>query len=150
MTAVPAPRPGLRAILLRLRGRPDSEHEMSFNRVALGSGIFVYAKLIHAPPVSIAVLIAYVLFALAILIHIAADDRKRPVRRVLVMLLDMVALGHVMHANGHTTSALYPVYLWCILGNGFRFGIPYLYAGVLLGVLSFGAPVSFGIWVSRR
>jgi two-component system sensor histidine kinase RpfC len=46
---------------------------------------------------------------------------------------------------------LYPIYLWTIFGNGFRFGVPYLFAATATSVVGFGiAIVSAPFWHEHR
>ena len=141
MVLVMRPLAGVRRLLARMRGRPDSEHEMSFNRVIMGLGILGYAYAIHARADSILVAWAFLIGGFIAAFLIAADQEIRPTRRMLMMFGDMSSCAYMMHANGAATAAFYPFLLWAILGNGFRFGVKYLYASSLVAVACFAVVV---------
>ena len=127
----------VRILLARLRGRPDSEHEMSFNRVVMGIGILSYALIIGATRGSILVSLIFLAAGIVIVFAIAFDDQIRPARRLAAMLLDLSSCCYMMHANGAPMAAFYPFLLWAILGNGFRFGVRYLYPSVAAAAVCF-------------
>ncbi|MFE0755980.1 sensor histidine kinase [Inquilinus sp. NPDC058860] len=130
-------------MLQRLRTRPDSEHEMRFNGVIFGTAILVYllgtvghdSGIIIVPPV-------YIAFNLAVLAHILWHPGICRPRRIFSIFADLGALFLVMHIGGEVTTILFPIYLWVILGNGFRFGIPFLALATGVGLASFGAVVA--------
>ena len=135
----------------RLRNRPDSEHEMTLNRLALSGLAFAYlivaARLGHSgaeemqreqgPYFAIYQLVAIVLFG-----HLLYRPGVSVVRRVTGMVVDLGIFSYGMHAGGETFAPLYPIYLWVIFGNGFRFGLPYLFASCGISVLAFGAVIA--------
>jgi two-component system sensor histidine kinase RpfC len=63
-------------------------------------------------------------------------------RRVVGILIDFSLFSVCMHAGNESTAPLYPIYLWIIFGNGFRFGLPYLAAASATGVASFGTVIA--------
>jgi two-component system, sensor histidine kinase RpfC len=46
-----------------------------------------------------------------------------------------------MHVGDEFTSLLYPMYLWAIFGNGFRFGVNYLFLATAISVVGFSVVV---------
>ncbi|TCH99654.1 response regulator [Roseococcus sp. SYP-B2431] len=126
-----------------LRGRPDTEHEMSFNRLAFALLITVFLLLEDAPWHALEVVAAYWVFAIAVFAHILAFPAVNNLRRVVTLALDMALLSYEMHVGGEKTSVLAALYLWAILGNGFRFGVTWLYIGQALGILGFAGVVIF-------
>ncbi|MDB5375852.1 MAG: multi-sensor hybrid histidine kinase [Rubritepida sp.] len=141
-----AQQPGPRAGLLSfraLRGRPDTEHEMSFNRLAFALIITVFLLLEGTPWHTLEVVAVYWLFAIAIFAHILAFPAVNNLRRVVTLTLDVALLSYEMHVGGEKTSVLAALYLWAILGNGFRFGVTWLYVGQALGMLGFAGVVIF-------
>ncbi len=127
----------------RLRSRPDTEHEMRFNGIIFGSAILAYlletvgfeSSAIIVPPL-------YIAYNFAVLGHILRRPGACRPRRTLSILGDFTALFWVMHIGGETTAVLFPIYLWVILGNGFRFGLPFLALATAGGVASFAAVVA--------
>src|SRR6202521_960904 len=137
----------LRAFIAsRLRGRPDGEHEMVLNRLVIGPLILVYlisANSLDNPDVRLA-FIATSLFTCAgigFFLHMLYRPGVSVARRIVAMLVDLGALSYGIHAGDEATSLLYPIYLWVIFGNGFRFGIPYLFAATLTAVSGFSIVV---------
>ncbi|WP_421993487.1 ATP-binding protein [Roseococcus sp.] len=135
--------PSRRFSLRALRGRPDTEHEMSFNRLAFALIITIFLVLEHASWPMLQVVAAYWVFAIAIFAHILAFPAANTPRRVVTLALDVALLSYEMHLGGEKTSVMAALYLWAILGNGFRFGVSWLYIGQALGILGFGAVVIF-------
>ncbi|GGG29572.1 hypothetical protein GCM10010964_16800 [Caldovatus sediminis] len=161
-TAPLPPSRGLRARLAaRLSNRPDTEHEMSRNRLVFALLIAVYTVVLAdaaAGPI-LAVLGVYFCLAFGVVAHLLARPGISQPRRAVALALDMAFLSAVLHLGGETLALFYFIYLWVILGNGFRFGIPWLRASMAAGLLAFGAVVlstefwwnqihlSIGLWL---
>ncbi|HVE21190.1 MAG TPA: ATP-binding protein [Acidocella sp.] len=129
----------------RLRGRPDSEHEMSFNR--LGFAAIIVAILISGQKngafgPALHSMIIFIVLALTILGHIIIFPKICQTRRILALLLDCGFLSWQIHLGGQKVALFYPVYLWVIFGNGFRFGLAYLAAAVPVAAVSFALVVA--------
>ncbi|WP_225773340.1 hybrid sensor histidine kinase/response regulator [Inquilinus sp. Marseille-Q2685] len=63
-------------------------------------------------------------------------------RRIVAILVDFGAMFWEMHIGGEAATILFPIYLWVIFGNGFRFGIAFLALATSGGLISFGAVVA--------
>ncbi|MGP9821732.1 ATP-binding protein [Salinarimonas sp. NSM] len=125
------------------RDRPDREHEMVMNRLVIGGIILAYLLAcrffgIEGVEQPLAVVTFYWVAGLGFLFHILLVREACPPRRIAAMVLDLGALSYGLAVGGQTTAILYPIYLWVIFGNGFRFGVRYLYAAMALGVAGFG------------
>ncbi len=55
--------------------------------------------------------------------------------------MDIGVFSYGLHLAGASASPLFAIYLWVILGNGFRFGLPWLYLTTGASVLGFGVVV---------
>src|ERR1700722_7708917 len=129
----------------RLRGRPDSEHEMSFNRLGFAAIIVFIIVSQHKSAASdsaLASMVIFIVLALAILGHIITVPKTCQPRRVLALFLDCGFLSWQLHLGGQAAALFYPVYLWVIFGNGFRFGLAYLAMAVPVATLSFALVVA--------
>ncbi|MEJ2590303.1 MAG: ATP-binding protein [Candidatus Thiodiazotropha sp.] len=71
--------------------------------------------------------LAYVAISLLIIASIAVWPRQVRTRRAICTLLDAGMISLAMWLGGEITSILYIFYLWITLGNGLRYGRPYLY-----------------------
>ncbi len=138
-------------IASRLRNRPDSEHEMTVNRLALSSVAFGYllvaALLGHMDAEKMLlsdgpVFAIYQVASIILFCHLLYRPGVSVARRLIGMALDFGIFSYGMHVGGETFAPLYPIYLWVIFGNGFRFGLPYLFAASATGILAFGAVIA--------
>jgi two-component system sensor histidine kinase RpfC len=140
----PAPlRLAVGAFRKRLRERPDSEHEMILNRVVIAAlvlGYLLVAAQLHPGAAREPLIVATVFagFAAGFLVHLLVRPGQSVGRRLLAMSVDLCALSYGMHVGEGVTALLYPLYLWTIFGNGFRFGLKYLFIAVALSVAGFG------------
>ncbi|MCS0495867.1 ATP-binding protein [Ancylobacter sp. MQZ15Z-1] len=128
----------------RLRNRPDSEHEMSFNRLIFASIIVAVLLVNRSTGVvddSLRVMSLYIPLALAVLGHIVLFPGVSRGRRLFSLLLDCCFLSWQLHLGGEIASLFYPIYLWVIFGNGFRFGLASLAIAIPIATLSFGVVV---------
>jgi two-component system, sensor histidine kinase RpfC len=70
--------------------------------------------------------LASLLCAIGIYVHALVCTEPRPLRRHLGIILDATMLTVGMIYSTHGGLLIYPIYLWIILGNGFRYGRKYL------------------------
>lgn len=133
----------------RLVARPDSEHEQAAVRVVIVALLFLYV-VVHAYEEApgddhalmlVAIGSGYLAISLVILAAIVARPAPSPARRIVAMITDFSALSGFMHAGGEATAPFYAVYLWITLGNGFRYGLPYLAASVAAAAVGFSAVI---------
>lgn len=135
----------------RLRNRPDSEQEMTLNRLVLSGVAFAYLMLetglgkldaeemLRGQGPYFAV---YQVFSIILFCHLLYSPGVSVARRLAGIVIDLGIFSYGMHVGGETFAPLYPIYLWVIFGNGFRFGVPYLFAACGTSVLSFGTVVA--------
>ena len=131
----------------RLKNRPDGEHEMVVNRVVISALILIYLGVASLFGVQVpyeAVLLTSLFFGIsfAFLAHMLYQPGVSVPRRVIAMCSDLGFLSWGIHAGDEALSLLYPIYLWVIFGNGFRFGLKYLFGAMLLAVAGFSAVVA--------
>lgn len=122
--------------------RTDREHEMVINRLVFGGLIFGYlanttGNELYNLNKLLGISIFYLLGGLFFFLLIIFFKRPSPLRRVLAMMLDLGTLSFGLHVGGEITAILYPMYLWIIFGNGFRFGVAYLFVAQAIGLLGF-------------
>jgi two-component system sensor histidine kinase RpfC len=131
----------------RLKNRPDGEHEMVLNRVVISALILLYlggAALFGSDVPSEAVILTTLFFGIsfAFLAHMLYQPGVCVPRRVIAMFSDLGFLSWGIHAGDEALSLLYPIYLWIIFGNGFRFGLKYLFGSMIVAVAGFSAVVA--------
>jgi len=74
------------------------------------------------------------LIAAGFMLHFACWPHRRVERRAATISFDAATLSLFLHLGGEAASIFFPVYLWVILGNGFRFGIAYMYAAMAANI----------------
>ncbi len=129
----------------RLSGRPDSEHEQASIRVVIGLIVFAYFLTtafqtdFQNPQAVGAVLISggFLAFALVLFASIIIRPERAVIRRVLGIMGDLGATSYCMWASGEVGAPLVGVYLWVTMGNGFRYGVRYLFAADALSIVGF-------------
>ena len=136
-------------LVQRVRSRPDTEFQQSLIRFAVGVLAYAYfsSSLIGHPEHIYSSIHGVALFFLsasaAILIRCVIDLHASPVRRVVGALVDFSTASFLLFIGGETSAPLVGVYLWVMLGNGFRYGVPYLYLSTAFGAIGFGLVLSF-------
>lgn len=132
----------------------DPEFEQAIKlRLSIGIGLVAYfclpwaegetfGEVIRTIPSIMA--LSYYSGALAIAAAIFINPSPSPVRRILGSLLDLGSLSVVMFLAGDKSVFLFVLYLWVILGNGFRFGTSYLYLSLVIGVVGFASSIIWG------
>lgn len=149
----------------RLRRRPDTEHETTFNRLALNLLALIYFAIDDAFGWSTAgggtasahftfgyaTMIAcfYLVVALGFFGHILWKPAVSPIRRVAAMVADVSFITYVMHIGGERFLWCYPFLLWAIFGNGFRFGARYLFIASGLATAAFAMLIIFNPFWQR-
>ena len=140
----------------RLRDRPDTEHEITLNRLMFSAAIVSFLAIATwAGDADAAVLlqatyipfIVYFVVTLMLFTHILWQPRAHVQRRVLGMACDFAMISLLAFAGGVKAGFFYPLYLWTVFGNGFRFGIPYLYTAMTFANVSFIVVLAAtGVW----
>jgi two-component system, sensor histidine kinase RpfC len=133
----------LNSVRKRLAARADSEHEMSLNRLAFLVLMTSYL-LIDPVPQEIAALAVMGLGLVAVVgifTHILCFPAPNTSRRVVAACCDLFTISFQIHAGGKTGAAFYPLLLWTVLGNGFRFGARWLAISGGIAFISFAAVV---------
>ncbi|MGI4946486.1 MAG: ATP-binding protein [Janthinobacterium lividum] len=134
------------AILDRLRRSGDREHEMLGNRLAIGALVSAYILAFIAGDTETGRRLtllcgAYCLGALLLLLHPLLWPGPSRLRRVAAVFTDVGGLSCSFYLGDASASPLFAMYLWVILGNGFRFGLPWLYLSMGASFLGFGVVV---------
>src|SRR5262249_33010241 len=136
------------------------EHEMTFNRLLLSGAAFTYlivaalfeqagaVQMLHEQSLFFVI---YQIISILLFCHLLYQPGISVARRFIGMGVGLRLFSYGMHVGGETFALLYPIYLWVIFGNGFRFGVPYLFAASGISVLTFGAVIATtAFWQEHR
>lgn len=125
-------------------GQQRTEYAQAIARVAIVTALALYivARSALAPAEAAwqqASTVITVYLAAAVLIYISIRIFPQPsrLRRGLGIPLDIAALSACLYLLGDEGAFAYPFYLWIIVGNGLRFGIPYLFYAMAVGLAGF-------------
>ncbi len=128
------------------RGR-DREREMIINRLVLIIIALTVAYFLNGAPDLILGFQLHLIGSLALLIAYRFRPAPSNNRRLAGLVVDFGVSTYLFEIGGGAVAALYPLYLWVILGYGFRFGIKWLAVAAALGTFSFGWTVySVSYW----
>ena len=148
--------PGLAVMTLALKGhaqvaadlteRVDSEPQQAIIRLAIAGAVLGYltalAAIDRTVPVIVPLLavdVAGMLSAWLFFVHLMAEPAPSRVRRGAAMANDVILISVFLHIGGAYAAPWFSIYLWVILGFGFRFGVKPLVWCSLLSILGFAA-----------
>ncbi|HHJ14446.1 MAG TPA: response regulator [Gammaproteobacteria bacterium] len=121
------------------------EREQSIIRSVIAAIMAMYALVYVRPATAgqpihdqlVLIVALYVFFTLMIFGWVLARPAPNRVRRVTAMVADIAILSYAMAVSGAHGAGWYPAYLWVAFGNGFRFGIRYLYLATAFSLAGF-------------
>ncbi|MDX1433558.1 MAG: ATP-binding protein [Gammaproteobacteria bacterium] len=154
------PREALRSLGKRLRQCPDNESEQACVRVVIVTLLVAYlywGGVFDGPLTDVRVLVtcfmgtSVLAIAWGILVALVINPRKSVLRRVVGIVSDMGYTSYALHVGGAVASPMIISYFWVIFGNGFRYGVPYLFTAMATGVLGFSIVlITSDYWIENR
>jgi len=130
----------------RLKGREDSEHEQAIVRIFILLASFTYAwswSSIKDDQSEIffwsILTLIYITYSFGVFLSILIKPNISTSRRIISIFGDISLISIFIFSIGESGAPWWPVYLWVILGYGFRYGEKYLYLASGFGFLCFGA-----------
>ncbi len=129
----------------RLAARPDTEHEQAIVRLVVAAAIGAYLL-----PEGLAVFdwgslefhyvvfTSYLVFSAILLAWIFGSNTISRLRRCLALVADIATTSIAMWYYGEHALALFLVYVWVTLANGFRYGPNYLLISLGVSLAGFG------------
>lgn len=149
----------LTSLCEKLERRPDKEHQAALIRIVLAliaSGYMIIAMKngvvasTHEPYAwaLIAIVISY---SIGVFISIIIYPQISVFRRILSIINDIGATTYALYFLEGLGTPFFGIYLWNSIGNGFRFGVRYLYLSSVLGVLGFTFVITkSGYWANQQ
>lgn len=150
----------------RVRRRPDSEFQQAIIRLLIVVGFYIYFLInpqFHGEALESQVHylgISLTLISLALVLGTLVDPGTSVTRRAIGMVHDFTVATYMLSISNETGAPIVAVYLWVTLGNGFRFGMPYLLASTVASGAGFvivyqfnpfwqqHTPLWWGIWMT--
>lgn len=130
----------------RLANRTDSEHRQAILRIVIVLIVSVYfltdyfssnvGDLVHLRLTRLVIELSLAI-SVSIFVLILLWPAKSVARRLAGMVHDVTAISVSLYLGGGVGAVVAAIYLWITLGNGFRYGIRYLYFCAALSVTGF-------------
>ena len=150
----------LKKLNRRMRGTEDSEPEQAKLRSSIAIILVTYICLPWHADETFAetitshasiVLLSWTVLGIFLLAAIAIHPKPSQIRRIFGAILDMGSLSLLFYFGGAEVVPTFLLYLWVILGNGFRFGLSNLYVSQGIAIVGFSAVVIWGdYWQDHR
>jgi two-component system sensor histidine kinase RpfC len=140
---------GLHWLRARLRGRADSEHEMSVNRFVflMLMVVYLWARPVPLQSWALLTLACGLALTIGIFAHIVWRPGVNSIRRSIAICADLSTISLMMYFGDSAGAIFYPLLLWTVLGNGFRFGIVWLaISGVVAVTLFLSVTIASPFW----
>ena len=144
----------------RLKATGDLEPSQSKLRLVIGLILAIYFCLpweenetFYQSLTTTASLIVlfYYINALSLFLALNYNPVSSPIRRVYGAALDLISLSVLMFNAGGDSLPLFFIYLWVVLGNGFRYGVRYLYISQAISICGFLTVLVWGeYWQQHR
>jgi two-component system, sensor histidine kinase RpfC len=131
---------------LKLSNR-STELEQSLVRILIATGLIIYLvyknQVTDESQLNLSnhfqwIATVFMLAAITISLCIIKWPENSIFRHVVAIFLDMGALTYILIEAEEHASPFYAIYLWLIIGYGFRFGKKYLFIALCLALIGFG------------
>ncbi len=145
--------PHYRTLRNKLLITGDFEPEQAVLRIGIGLLLMLYycipwqsdqtfSSVLNYYP-NIIIIVGFFI-SIAIFLSIIMYPVVSPLRRVSGIFVDITLLSMVMHLTGGDHVPLFVFYLWVVIGNGFRYGLKYLYISFCISLIGFIGVVIWG------
>ena len=146
----------LRYFLRQVRER-EGEHEQVLLRVTFSLIIFIYLLFervfgdLEAIPGNVLLFLEiWILLSVALLLIVLHNRLSSRRRQWIAMFLDIGAVTYLMLNLKDAGYLLFGIYLWVIVGNGIRYGVPPLIGSYIFSLLGFALVVTANpFWSSQ-
>jgi len=115
------------------------ETEIFRNRFILGTLVLAIGYFFINNPLIITSFSIYLLSAILLYYTQIKDIINQNIRISIGLLIENSMAFYLLSLDPSGFAFTYPIYLWIILGNGFRFGVKWLQISSLCSVISFSA-----------
>ena len=130
------------AVLDKLRTVLTPEQEILRNRLVMGGAAGIGCFFFAFDAIIFAAFFAFLSSNAALYIMQKHKVWRQEERWFAAIILDVLMAFAIMLREPEHMSVFYPVLLWMILGNGFRFGLKWLFVASGLSAIAFGIVVA--------
>lgn len=137
--------------------RSDRGAEVEQATIRLVIGILAVAYSLGAvlsgrvqAPLSQVIAVCGIFLAAAVIIRIRVQTRGSMATRLVGMFLDIGILSYLISILKEPGFLLLPIYLWVIVGNGLRYGLPYLLVATGVSLLCLAGVFAYQqVWLNN-
>ena len=123
----------------RTANGPDTEHTQALLRVVIETSAclyLIYLRFTSSIGIGVvAIALSSFTFSILLLLHILRYPHVNIPRRIIGLIHDPLITTWIFYLVNEKMAMYLFVYTWVAIGNGFRFGVRYLYASAALGTL---------------
>lgn len=130
----------------QLRANATPEQEILLNRMVMGTASGLGAYFFAFDPVIIASFVAYLSFNACLFVMQKYGAWRPGERWFTAIILDVTMAFAVMLHSPEQMSICYPILLWMILGNGFRYGVKWLFIASVASTIAFVVVVASTVY----
>lgn len=125
-----------------IKSRGDSEFEQALIRLVIISGVLAFALISDYSefnkPLIINIALTSLFIGLLLVFSIIYSSKKSVPRRVIGIIVDIAACSIGVYYGGEWAYSFFWVFVFILIGNGFRFGSSYTYFVAALSFLGIG------------
>lgn len=130
-----------------IKNRPDSEFEQAMLRLVISAALLLYAFVADDSTYNHNLIVALPATVFAIgLIYLAAvlsSKKVSVIRRSLGIIVDIGACSIGIYFGGEWAYSIFWVFIFILIGNGFRYGSSYTYFASVLSLLGIAVSWNF-------
>lgn len=132
----------IRKIRENLQSRPDSEFEQALIRLAISLSLLVYALFAEDSTYNhdLILRLPAIVFVLGLIYIVAViiSNKVSVVRRGIGIIIDIGACSVGIYYGGEWAYSVFWVFIFILIGNGFRYGSAYTYFTSTLSLIGIG------------
>ena len=141
----------LRTALGRTGWSGSPEQEQGVLRLVISIAFLSYLLLVwpednadsRAWATGMVIITGFLIYSLLLFTSSLAYPQHAIMQRVISICVDIGVFSYGLHVTGPLSAPWFGVYLWVILGNGFRYGEKYLYLSTAISLLGFAYVAKF-------
>jgi two-component system sensor histidine kinase RpfC len=127
--------------------KKSGEHEQVLIRIIFAVPIFVFLiyefRVDHTLKPTFIFSSIWLVLALGILLLVFLQQNSSRSRQLVAMISDITAVTYGLAMSQEIGIVFYGIYLWVIIGNGMRYGIPSLLSSYFCSILGFAGVIIF-------
>lgn len=128
------------------------EYQQAVTRVLLANSLLIYLFFSqgHLSPVIKGVMAFFFAFNVFIVMNTRLSPKPNQIRQVVSMLMDVLGVSMMTYLSKESGSAFVGIFLWLIIGYGFRFGRNMLLMTFIASLIGFTVAANLNAYFSQN